>query len=241
MQYLINLADQGIVHDVPDLRDRVQQLLNLIPSGKSLSSLPLFTVSGYYTLVNETNNGLQVNNQFSSNINLFFLPNFVFIYLVCVPSSAVVATDWMLAGMGASDQLWRNPIVVLAIHILSMFFFFFSDTETVGNIKNVCRACSENFSKTSSPSLDAMFFIPSSTQVLYNLEVRTLLVDVYGQVALLVCLFCDCTCILALSVCLQVLSVCPSVRRSFRLSVYLPASYYQRTEDICSVHRVRFF
>lgn len=125
MQYLINLADQGIVHDVPDLRDRVQQLLNLIPSGKSLSSLPLFTVSGYYTLVNETNNGLQVNNQFSSNINLFFLPNFVFIYLVCVPSSAVVATDWMLAGMGASDQLWRNPIVVLAIHILSMFFFFF--------------------------------------------------------------------------------------------------------------------
>ena len=72
MQYLINLADQGIVHDVPDLRDRVQQLLNLIPSGKSLSSLSLFTVSGYYTLVNETNNGLQVNNQFSSNINLFF-------------------------------------------------------------------------------------------------------------------------------------------------------------------------
>ena len=56
--------------------------------------------------------------------------------------------------------------------------FFFSDTETVGNIKNVCRACSENFSKTSSPSLDAMFFIPSSTQVLYNLEVRTLYVDV---------------------------------------------------------------
>ena len=53
---------------------------------------------------------------------------------------------------------------------------FFSDTETVGNIKNVCRACSENFSKTSSPSLDAMFFIPSSTQVLYNLEVTTLYV-----------------------------------------------------------------
>ena len=47
MQYLINLADQGIVHDVPDLRDRVQQLLNLIPSGKSLISLSLFTVSGY--------------------------------------------------------------------------------------------------------------------------------------------------------------------------------------------------
>ena len=57
MQYLINLADQGIVHDVPDLRDRVQQLLNLIPSGKSVSSLSLFTESGYYTLVNETNNG----------------------------------------------------------------------------------------------------------------------------------------------------------------------------------------
>ena len=62
MQYLINLADQGIVHDVPDLRDRVQQLLNLIPSGKSLSFLSLFTVSGYYTLINETNNGPQVNN-----------------------------------------------------------------------------------------------------------------------------------------------------------------------------------
>ena len=54
MQYLINLADQGIVHDVPDLRDRVQQLLNLIPSGKSLSSLPLFTVSGFYTLEKQT-------------------------------------------------------------------------------------------------------------------------------------------------------------------------------------------
>ena len=61
-----------------------------------------------------------------------------------------------------------------------LLFFFVSDTETVGNIKNVCGACSENFSKTSSPSLDAMFFIPSSTQVLYNLEVRTLYVDVYG-------------------------------------------------------------
>ena len=33
MQYLINLADQGIVHNIPDLRERVQQLLNLIPSG----------------------------------------------------------------------------------------------------------------------------------------------------------------------------------------------------------------
>ena len=83
MQYLINLADQGIVHDVPDLRDRVQQLLNLIPSGKSLVSLSLFTVSGYYTLVNETNNGLQVNNQFSSNINLFFYQIlFLFIWFV---------------------------------------------------------------------------------------------------------------------------------------------------------------
>ena len=34
MQYLINLGDQGIVHDIPDLRERVQQLLNLIPPGK---------------------------------------------------------------------------------------------------------------------------------------------------------------------------------------------------------------
>ena len=65
-------------------------------------------------------------------------------------------------------------------YFVYFLFFFFSDTETVGNIKNVCRACSENFSKTSSPSLDAMFFIPSSTQVLYNLEVRTSYVDVYG-------------------------------------------------------------
>ena len=102
------------------------------------------------------------------------------------------------------------------------FLFFFSDTETVGNIKNVCRACSENFSKTSSPSLDAMFFIPSSTQVLYNLEVRTSYVDVYGQVALLVCLFCDCTCIPALSVCMSCLSVCPSVGPSVCLSTCLP-------------------
>ena len=83
MQYLINLADQGIVHDVPDLRDRVQQLLNLIPSGKSLSSLSLFTVSGYYTLVNETNNGLQVNNQFSSNINLFFTKFCFYLFGLC--------------------------------------------------------------------------------------------------------------------------------------------------------------
>lgn len=77
MQYLIDLSDQGIAHNIPDLRERVQQLLNLIPS----------------------------------------------------------------------------------------------DTETVGNIKNVCRASSENSSKTSSPLLDNMFFIPSSTQVLYNLEI----------------------------------------------------------------------
>ena len=48
---------------------------------------------------------------------------------------------------------------------------FLLDTETVGNIKNVCRASSENSSKTSSPLLDNMFFISSSTQVLYNLEV----------------------------------------------------------------------
>ena len=111
-----------------------------------------------------------------------------------------------------------------------LLFFFVSDTETVGNIKNVCRACSENFSKTSSPSLDAMFFIPSSTQVLYNLEVRTLYVDVYGQVALLACLFCDCTCIPALfgclsvclSVCMSCLSVCPSVGPCVCLSTCLP-------------------
>ena len=113
----------------------------------------------------------------------------------------------------------------ITCHAYFVYFllFFVSDTETVGNIKNVCRACSENFSKTSSPSLDAMFFIPSSTQVLYNLEVRTLHVDVDGQVALLARLFCDCTCIPALSVCLYVLSLCLSVRWSFRLSVYLPA------------------
>ena len=33
MEYLIDLADQGIAHNIPDLRERVQQLLNLIPSG----------------------------------------------------------------------------------------------------------------------------------------------------------------------------------------------------------------
>ncbi|XP_078379070.1 ubiquitin carboxyl-terminal hydrolase 9X-like isoform X2 [Oculina patagonica] len=44
-----------------------------------------------------------------------------------------------------------------------------SDTETVGNIKNICRASSEN-SKGSS-LLDALFFTSSSTQVLYNLEI----------------------------------------------------------------------
>lgn len=38
MQYLIDLADQGITHNIPDLRERVQQLLNLIPSGKQLNS-----------------------------------------------------------------------------------------------------------------------------------------------------------------------------------------------------------
>lgn len=54
---------------------------------------------------------------------------------------------------------------------LCKVMFFLTDTETVENIKNVCQACSENSSKTCSPSLDAMFFTPSSTQVLYNLEV----------------------------------------------------------------------
>lgn len=34
MQYLIDLSDQGIAHNIPDLRERVQQLLNLIPSGE---------------------------------------------------------------------------------------------------------------------------------------------------------------------------------------------------------------
>ena len=33
IQYLIDLADQGIVHGIPELRERVQQLLCLIPSG----------------------------------------------------------------------------------------------------------------------------------------------------------------------------------------------------------------
>lgn len=43
MQYLINLADQGIIHDIPDLRGRVQQLLNLIPSGKAHMLFALIT------------------------------------------------------------------------------------------------------------------------------------------------------------------------------------------------------
>ena len=57
------------------------------------------------------------------------------------------------------------------MYILYLRVICFIDTETVGNIKNICRASSENSSKTPS-LLDAMFFTSSSTQVLYNLEVR---------------------------------------------------------------------
>jgi len=44
MQYLIDLADQGITHNIPDLRERVQQLLNLIPSGKNPFWLFMYSV-----------------------------------------------------------------------------------------------------------------------------------------------------------------------------------------------------
>ena len=44
MQYLIDLADQGITHNIPDLRERVQQLLNLIPSGKNPIWLFMYSV-----------------------------------------------------------------------------------------------------------------------------------------------------------------------------------------------------
>ena len=44
MQYLIDLGDQGITHNIPDLRERVQQLLNLIPSGKNLIWLFMYSV-----------------------------------------------------------------------------------------------------------------------------------------------------------------------------------------------------
>lgn len=58
----------------------------------------------------------------------------------------------------------------LILHsVFKLYVVCFVDTETVGNIKNICRASSEN-SKGSS-LLDAMFFTSSSTQVLYNLEV----------------------------------------------------------------------
>ena len=72
--------------------------------------------------------------------------------------------------------------IVISFLITSLIIglmFFLTDTETVGNIKNVCRACSENSSKASSPLLDAMFFTPSSTQALYNLEVRRFHVSVF--------------------------------------------------------------
>ena len=49
MQYLIDLADDGIAHDIPDLRERVQQLLNLIPSGKQ--QLKLFHFSNSWLLL----------------------------------------------------------------------------------------------------------------------------------------------------------------------------------------------
>ena len=48
MQYLIDLADQGITHNIPDLRERVQQLLNLIPSGKNPAVLWLFMYSVFF-------------------------------------------------------------------------------------------------------------------------------------------------------------------------------------------------
>ena len=44
MQYLIDLADQGITHNIPDLRESVQQLLNLIPSGKKPIWLFMYSV-----------------------------------------------------------------------------------------------------------------------------------------------------------------------------------------------------
>ena len=44
MQYLVDLADQGITHNIPDLRERVQQLLNLIPSGKNHIWLFMYSV-----------------------------------------------------------------------------------------------------------------------------------------------------------------------------------------------------
>ena len=116
MQYLIDLADQGITHNIPDLRERVQQLLNLIPSGKNPTIIWLF------------------------------------MYSIFILSKIIV---WPL-------NTYR--------YILYLCVICFIDTETVGNIKNICRTSSENSSKTPS-LLDAMFFTSSSTQVLYNLEV----------------------------------------------------------------------
>ena len=72
------------------------------------------------------------------------------------------------------EQITMSHVFSIKNLFLYKAMFCFLDTETVENIKNVCRACSENSSKICSPSLDAMFFTPSSTQVLYNLEVRNL-------------------------------------------------------------------
>ena len=52
-----------------------------------------------------------------------------------------------------------------------MTFYHVSDTQTVENIKNVCRHSSDDCSLNSFPTLDSMFFTSSSTQVRYNLEV----------------------------------------------------------------------
>lgn len=69
-----------------------------------------------------------------------------------------------------ADQGITHNIPDLRERVQQLLNLIPSDTETVGNIKNICRTSSENSSKTPS-LLDAMFFTSSSTQVLYNLEI----------------------------------------------------------------------
>ena len=104
-------------------------------------------------------------------------------FCVCVE----LLGDWASEKLPRRVQLkdhspkWRalrnfsfQPCVKPFLHntrYITFMLFCFIDTETVGNIKNICRASSENSSKGSS-LLDAIFFTSSSTQVLYNLEVR---------------------------------------------------------------------